>query len=226
MRILRVPVFMLVLALLLVGGCAPARSGTSLMPSPSLEGWVVRGGSATYALESIDGTPTIVGTTATDSPNTFLCTTRTYADFDLTLEFRTHDDLNSGVQFRSLSLPDYQNGRVHGYQCEIDPTPRAWTGGIYDEGRRGWITDLSTNPEARAAFRKGAWNSMRIRAVGDELSTWINGVACVQGFRDAMTREGFIGLQVHGVGSRKDPLRSMWRRIEIVELAPTTSEPR
>jgi hypothetical protein len=228
MPILRVPIILLVLALAAFAsppGCAPARSWTSLMPSASLDGWVVRGGAATYALETIDGLPTIVGTTAPDSPNTFLCTSRAYADFELTLEFRTHPELNSGVQFRSLSLSDYKDGRVHGYQCEIDPTPRAWTGGIYDEGRRGWLADLSNNPEARAAFRQGAWNTMRIRAAGDELTTWINGVPCVQDFRDAMTREGFIALQVHGVGPRKDPLTSMWRRIEIVEIL-SSPEPR
>jgi hypothetical protein len=224
MRVLAVVVMMIVLALVF-GGCAVSRSRTSLMPDASLSGWVKRGGDATYTLQTVEGVPTVVGTSAPDTPNTFLCTTRVYADFELALEFRTHDDLNSGVQFRSLSLPEYKDGRVHGYQCEIDPTPRAWTGGIYDEGRRGWLADLSDNPEARAAYRKGAWNTMRVRAVGDEISTWINGVACVQGFRDGMTREGFIALQVHGVGPRKDPLTSMWRRIEIVDLAAST-EPR
>jgi hypothetical protein len=224
MSFLRVVGIMIVFAQIL-GGCAVSPSRTSLMPDTSLAGWVKRGGDATYALQTVEGVPTIVGTSAPDTPNTFLCTTRVYADFELTLEFRTHDDLNSGVQFRSLSLPEYKDGRVHGYQCEIDPTPRAWTGGIYDEGRRGWLADLSDRPEARAAYRKGAWNTMRVRAVGDEISTWINGVACVEGFRDGMTREGFIALQVHGVGPRKAPLTSMWRRIEIVALAAST-EPR
>ena len=73
-------------------------------------------------------------------PNSFMATEQTYGDFILEFEVKCHPDLNSGVQFRSESKPDYNNGRVHGYQCEIDPSDRAWSGGLYDEARRvGWL---------------------------------------------------------------------------------------
>jgi sugar lactone lactonase YvrE len=100
---------------------------------------------------------------------------------------------------------------------EIDPSDRGWSGGIYDEGRRGWLQPLSLNTAARYAFRQGNWNQLRILAVGNSIKTWINGVPAAD-LTDSMTGEGFIGLQVHGVGPRQDPLRVRWRNIRIKEL--------
>jgi hypothetical protein len=77
--------------------------------------------------EVIDGM--IVGTTVANTPNSFLATEETYSDFILELEMLLEDDFNSGIQFRSESRPDYMNGRVHGYQCEVDPSDRAWSAG-------------------------------------------------------------------------------------------------
>lgn len=82
--------------------------------------------------------------------------------------------MNSGIQIRSNSLPQYQNGRVHGYQVEIDPSDRAWSGGIYDEGRRGWLYSLENDSEAQKAFRQNEWNHYRIEAIGDTIKTWVN----------------------------------------------------
>lgn len=84
-------------------------------------------------------------------------------------------------------------GRVHGYQFEIDPSKRAWSGGIYDEARRNWIYSLNWNPSARTAFKNNAWNKARIEAIGNSIRTWINGVACAN-IWDDMTPVGFIAL--------------------------------
>ncbi len=184
-----------------------------LFDGKTLDGWERRGGAAEYRVE--DGA--IVGQTRPNTPNTFLCTTRTFDDFVLELEFKIDDDLNSGVQIRSNSDPAYQNGRVHGYQVEIDPSARAWTAGIYDEGRRGWLQDLSHNERARKAFRHGQWNRLRIVCEGSLIRTYLNGVPAAV-LEDDMTRRGFIGLQVHGVGAREDPLEVRWRDIRIREL--------
>jgi hypothetical protein len=122
------------------------------------------------------------------------------------------------VQIRSNSLPSYRNGVVHGYQVEIDPSPRGFSGGIYDESRRGrFLQDLSNNEPARKAFKPNQWNKFRIEAVGDSIKTWINGVPAVD-LVDSMTQTGFIGLQVHGVGSRTEPLEVRWRNIRIQDL--------
>jgi len=64
-----------------------------------------------------------------NTPNTFLCTKENYDDFILTFEGILEEETNSGVMFRAQSKPDYQDGRVHGYQMEMDPSKRKWTGG-------------------------------------------------------------------------------------------------
>ena len=103
-----------------------------LFDGKTLDGWTQRGGKAVYAVED----SAIVGSSVPHTSNSFLCTDKHYGDFELELDFRVDSSLNSGVQIRSNSLPDYKNGQVHGYQVEIDPSSRAWSGGIYDEGRR------------------------------------------------------------------------------------------
>jgi len=183
-----------------------------LFDGKSLDGWIQRGGTATY--EIVDGT--IVGTSRPNTPNSFLCTAETYGDFELTLEFNVDDGLNSGVQVRSQSRPDYQNGRVHGYQVEIDSSERGWTGGIYDEGRRGWLTDLAAKPGARVAIRPSEWNRMRVRAEGPHLQTWINDTP-VADLTDDMDPRGFMALQVHSV-DQEAPLRVRWRNIRLKPL--------
>ena len=94
-----------------------------------------------------------------------------------------------------------------------------WTGGIYDEARRGWLADLSDNKPARDAFKPGKRNHFRIQAKGDEIKTWINGVHAVT-LNDSIDDSGFIGLQVHG--QNKDKGRAgkqvRWRNIRIKEL--------
>jgi sugar phosphate isomerase/epimerase len=189
---------------------------TSLFDGKTLQGWVQRGGAARYEVKN----GAIVGTTVPNTKNTFLCTERSYGDFVLELEFKVDPELNSGVQIRGQSRPDYQDGRVHGYQVEIDPDVergRLWTGGLYDEGRRGWLADLSANEAARKAFKPGAWNRMRVSAIGDSIKTWINDVPAAD-LVDAKDLEGFIALQVHQVGKRVEPLTVAWRKIRIQEL--------
>jgi hypothetical protein len=206
----------LVTALLLAACCTAADDGGKFVPlfdGKSLEGWHQLGGKAEYRVE--DGM--IVGSSVPNTPNSFLCTEKTYGNFILELEFKVDAGLNSGVQIRSNSLPDYHSGQVHGYQVEIDPSARAWSAGIYDEGRRGWLFDLKENEPARKAFQPEAWNKFRIEAIGDSIKTWINGVPAAD-LVDSMTQTGFVGLQVHGVDDRTEPLRVRWRNIRIRDL--------
>jgi hypothetical protein len=190
-----------------------ARAPRSIFDGKSLSGWVQKGGGAAYTVEG----GCIVGSTRPQQPNSFLCTVAQYSDFILELDFQVDPLLNSGVQIRSESRPDYKDGVVHGYQIEIDPSDRAWTAGIYDESRRGWLVNLEHNPLARASFKQGQWNHLRISAKGDHLQSWLNGVPAAD-LHDTMTTTGFIGLQVHGVGDRKDELRIRWRNIELTCL--------
>ena len=205
--------------LLLAPQAAGEEGWKELFNGRDFEGWVQRGGNARY--EARDGA--IVGITVKGGPNSFLCTEREYHDFVLELEFKVHPGLNSGIQIRSQSRPGFRNGAVHGYQVEIDPSARAWSGGIYDESRRGWIGDLSDNEPARKAFRQNEWNHYRIEAVGDRIRTWVNGVPAAD-LRDSLTLGGFIALQVHGTG-REEPMEIHWRDIRIRELGRHRWEP-
>jgi hypothetical protein len=188
-----------------------------LFEGKTLDGWTRRGGQAEYRVE--DGC--IVGRTVPRTPNTFLCTDKHYGDFLLEYEFKVDERLNSGVQIRSNSLESYRNGRVHGYQVEIDPDVkrgRLWTAGIYDEARRGWLDDLADNEAARKAFRPDEWNHVRVEAVGDSIRTWLNRVPAAD-LVDSETLSGFIGLQVHGIGDRQDgPFEVRWRNLRIKDL--------
>lgn len=183
-----------------------------LFDGETLNGWTQRNGKAMYTVE--DGV--IVGTTVFGEPNSFLCTDTIYGDFILEFEFKVHPQMNSGVQIRSNSYKKYKNFRVHGYQVEIDPSDRAWTGGIYDEARRGWLYDLEDKPEAQKAFKQNEWNHVRVEAREESIKTWVNGVP-VADLKDFMTARGFIALQVHGTKD-KEPHQVRWRNIRIQDL--------
>ncbi len=198
-----------------------------------LSGWVQRGGKAKYTIEG----DTIVGTAVAGTPNSFLCTDRNYENFVLELDFKVDDGLNSGIQIRSECYDEdrvekvktkegktvekkFPAGRVHGYQVEIDASPRSWSGGIYDEARRGWLDDLSADEDsaAREAFKSGEWNHYRIEARGPSLKVTLNGVPAGQ-VEDDLTPTGFIALQVHAIGNKKEAGKQIrWRNITIEEL--------
>ncbi len=226
-----------VVAFLLVTGCVSRQASqdnwVDLFDGETLNGWVQRGGQARYSVA--DGI--IVGETVLDTPNSFMCTEKDYGDFILEVDFIVNGQLNSGIQIRSEGRSDYKDGRVHGYQVEIDPSlkpytktpknlladgseatadePRSWSGGIYDEGRRGWLNNLTKNEPARRAFKRGGWNHYRIEAIGGSIKTWVNGVPAAD-LPDDMTPKGFIALQVHG--SKTAGLKVKWRNIRIQVL--------
>tara|TARA_R110002096_G_scaffold332070_1_gene526111 strand:- start:2912 stop:4279 length:1368 start_codon:yes stop_codon:yes gene_type:complete len=184
----------------------------SLIEGNTLNGWTVKGGNATYDVE--DGV--ITGTTVKNTPNTFLTTNEYYDNFILELDFMVDSTMNSGIQIRSNSFPHYQNGRVHGYQIEIDPSKRAWSAGVYDEARRGWLNPLDENPEAQKAFKQNDWNHYRIEAIGDTIKTWINDVPASY-LIDDKTASGFIGLQVHSIhGEQKEGTTISWKNVKIL----------
>jgi Domain of Unknown Function (DUF1080) len=184
---------------------------TNLFDGKTLKGWKQLNGKAKYEVRN----GMIIGTTVADTPNSFLATEKEYGDFILELDLKVADAMNSGVQFRSLSKPDFKEGKVHGYQMEVDPTDRAWSGGIYDEGRRDWLYIPNINPDGKKAFKKGDWNKYRIEAIGSTIRTWINGIP-VANLIDDMTAAGFIALQVHSIYADMKPgMQIMWKNIRI-----------
>jgi hypothetical protein len=207
----------------LLGATQSSSSWTSLFNGKDLAGWKVLNGKAKYSIENGE----IVGTTVMNEPNSFLATEKEYGDFILEFEFLVDSSMNSGVQFRSASTEDYQHGRVHGYQYEIDPSQRKWTGGLYDEGGRDWLYPLDLNPSAKTAFRQGSWNKARVECLGTSIRTWVNGVPAAH-IIDDLRPKGFIALQVHAINRKEEEGKKIrWRhlRIQTGKLRPEIYNP-
>lgn len=168
-------------------------------------------GDAKYEIKNNE----LIGTSKMGTPNSFMATKNEYGDFILEFDVFVENGLNSGVQFRSLSTPEYMNGRVHGYQCEIETSSRKWAGGVYDEARNGWLYPLSRNPKGRKAFVPGQWNHYRIEAIGQNIRTWINDVQCAN-LVDDTTAKGFIAFQVHSIRDESLEGKTVrWKNIKI-----------
>jgi hypothetical protein len=208
----------LIIAIVLIGTLSSQGYGQwEKLVRKDLSNWTQLNGKAPYTLRK----GVITGTTVTGSPNSFLCSNVNYGNFILEYDFKVDTSMNSGVQIRSESKADYRNGVVHGYQIEIDPSSRAWTGGIYDESRRGWLYTLESNPEAKKAFKNNEWNHVRVEAIGNNIRTWVNGIPCAD-IMDDTTPSGFIALQVHGIGrdSTKSGEKISWKNIRIISKDP------
>lgn len=199
---------------------ATAQSGngwTNLFDGKTLDGWKKITGTAEYKIE--DGA--IVGITVPKSPNTFLVTEKEYGDFVLELEVKIEDTTsNSGIQFRSHYNPEMSNGkdgkgRVYGYQFELDPSSRRWTGGVYDEARREWLYPLSLNPAGQDAFKMGQYNKVRVECIGNNIKTWVNDKPAAY-VVDTVDRSGFIALQVHAINKADlEGKKIYWRNIRV-----------
>ena len=195
---------------------AGAPAWTPLFDGKSLRGWKQCNGSASYKV----GKGVIVGTTAEGSPNSFLCTEKSYGDFVLEFEVQVDSRLNSGVQIRS-----HQNaeGRVYGYQVEIASEKSGVAGGIYDEARRGWLANIALDPAASKAFKDNQWNKYRVEAMGDHMKVTVNGVAAAD-LVDSVDLDGFIALQVHSFQG-DSPAQVRWRNLRIQDLGKHTWQP-
>jgi hypothetical protein len=172
-----------------------ADSWQNLFDGKTLTGWKRLAGTAEYSVEN----GAIVGKAVLNSGNTFLVTEKEYGDFVLELDVKLDSPLsNSGVQTRSHFNSPAQPGKVYGRQVELDPSARSWSGGIYDEARREWLYPLDLHPQAKTAFKVGAYNHVKVECLGNEMKTWINDVP-VAYVVDPVDPTGFIGLQVHGI---------------------------
>jgi hypothetical protein len=211
---------------------ASAGETIELFNGKDLAGWTKRGGNATYQVENGE----IVGSSAPNTTNTFLCTDKEFKDFELELDFKIdpRDNLaNSGVQLRSHSRPEGDQERVYGYQVEIDTKKdRPWTGGIYFEGgskdekggwiRKGeWLNDLTKNEAAQKERHLGEWNHLKIVFKDHRIQTWLNGVPAAdytEKDEKAFSPKGFIALQVHAVGKLTEPREVRFKNLKLTEL--------
>lgn len=203
-------------SLLLSTFCFSQNGFTSLFDGKTLNGWKRIVGSGNYTVEN----GMITGTTVAGSPNTFLATEKEYGDFILELDVKVDDTAsNSGVQIRSHydanEINGSNKGRVFGYQVEEDASSRAWSGGIYEEARRGWLYPVTLNPSAQNLFKAGEWNHYTIECIGNTIKTWINNTP-VAYLIDNASAKGFIALQVHAVSDASMAGKKMyWKNIRI-----------
>lgn len=199
---------------------ANAQSGwTNLFDGKTLNGWKKLAGTADFTVDK----GCIVGSTTLNSGNTFLVTDKEFGDFVLEMDVKIDDtSANSGIQLRSHFNADGHEGKglVYGYQFEIDPSSRKWSGGIYDEGRRDWLYPASLNAKSQSAFKVGKYNHLKVECTGHEIKTWINNIA-VAYVVDTMDDRGFIGLQVHGIGENS---KLVGQKIYFKNIRIKTSE--
>ncbi len=247
-----IPCLLLTAALALnLGSRASAQEDgwINLFNGTNLDGWAQHSGKAKYYVE--DGC--LVGESVLGTGNSFLCTTNSYGDYEFEADFQCDPLLNSGIQFRTDIFPEARvlhiNGkdikvaadRVHGYQYEIDMDAergRMWTGGIYDEARRGWLFPSDGNggsikgPQSKAfseqgnqVSKNGGWNHIRLVCQGDLIQTWLNGEPRAT-LVDHLTPRGIIGLQVHGIGkdAAKGGLHVRFRNLRLRELNNVITE--
>lgn len=201
---------------------AQSNGWKNLFDGKTLNGWKKLAGNANYNVEN----GMIVGTTVLHSGNTFLATEKEYSDFILELDIKIESlKGNSGVQTRSHYDANGHNGKglVYGRQVEVDPSPRKWSGGIYDEGRRGWLYPLTLNTNAQNAFKNGEFNHYKIECIGNEIKTWLNGIP-VAYLVDTLDEKGFIALQVHAIGSPDEVNKKVYFKnihIKTTDLKPS-----
>jgi len=232
------PVFITMLLLVVIGtGCRGKKTQEDqwqdLFDGKTLNGWKILGGQADYSVED----EMIVCNTELDIGGGYLVTEKSYDDFILELDVKIDTSLNSGIQCRSkiwekdtvttylagdeagtIRQRKWDSGYVWGYQVEIDPSSRAWSGGLYEPGNRGWIVTLKDNEEARGAFNPADWNHFRILMDGSRIQIWVNGITTLD-TTDDMSSSGFIGLQFHQANRQwQVGKKSYFRNIKIKEL--------
>jgi len=180
-----------------------------LFDGKTMDGW--EGNLEWFRIE--DGA-IVAGTLQKKIPhNEFLCTKRTYGDFELKLEakLRGQGD-NAGIQFRTVRIPN--KTEVSGYQCDMG---RAWNrnvwGCLYDESRRNKMLAETSDDKLKSWVKTGDWNEMMIRAVGNRIELFLNGQPTVTYMEQdvAIAKSGVIGLQIHS----GPPTEALYRNLRI-----------
>jgi len=178
-------------------------NGKSIFNGKNLDGWIVHGTEKWYVEDGL-----LICASGPDKKYGYLSTEKNYDDFELTLEFLQEADGNSGVFFRST----FEGTKVSGWQVEVAP-PNHDTGGIYESYGRGWLVQIPDEKEN--ILKMGEWNTMKIKAVGGHVTTWLNGQQMVDITDDKIAEgKGAIALQIHAGGG----IKVSWRNLKIKEL--------
>ena len=198
----KIPVhFLFSLAIWLTLSSVAAQS--SLFNGKNISGWQIHGTEKWYVENG-----ELICESGPDKEYGYLSTLKSYKDFVLKLEFKQEANGNSGVFFRSTV-----NGTIiKGWQVEVAPTGQH-TGGIYESYGRGWL--IKPVPEKEKYLKMGEWNNLKIKVIGDKVTTFLNGHEMIQLQDDKIAAgEGGIALQIHSGGG----IKVRWRNLKIREL--------
>ncbi len=179
------------------------REVVELFNGENLDGWINYGTEKWYVEDGL-----LICESGDDRQYGYLATDMYYKDFDLSVDFRQVSDGNSGIFFRST----VDGTRVSGWQVEVAPKGND-TGGIYESYGRGWLNQI---PEEKEEYLlEGEWNTMRIRVVGSEVTTWLNGNEMTHLDDDLIGRaNGRIALQIHDGGG----IKVQWKNLLLKPL--------
>ena len=182
---------------------ATAQNKVSIFNGKDLSGWKINGTEKWYVENG-----NLVCESGPDKQYGYLSTNKTYKNFELTLEFKQEANGNSGVFFRS----SIDGVKISGWQCEVAPINHH-TGGIYESYGRGWLIQPDSTKEKY--LKTGKWNTLKLRVVGDEVTSWLNGHIMINMKDEKIgAGNGFIALQIHDGGG----IKVRWKKIMIKEL--------
>ncbi|HTN05938.1 DUF1080 domain-containing protein [Agriterribacter sp.] len=180
-----------------------AQKAVSIFNGKDLSGWTINGTEKWYVEKG-----ELICESGPDKAYGYLSTDKNYKNFDLTLQFKQEAEGNSGIFFRST----IDGVKISGWQAEVAP-PGSNTGGIYESYGRGWL--IKPEAEKDKFLKYGKWNTYRLRVVGDEVTTWVNGHEMITLKDEKIGKgEGFIALQIHDGGG----IKVRWKNIKIKEL--------
>lgn len=175
----------------------------SLFNGKNLDGWTVHGTESWYVEDGL-----LVCESGPDKAYGYLSTDKYYDDFELTLEFKQEANGNSGVFIRST----VEGTKVSGWQVEVAP-PGSDTGGVYESYGRGWL--IKPDKSKDSALKMGEWNEMKIRVVGDKITTWLNGTPMIELEDEKIGNgKGSVALQIHDGGG----IKVRWRNLMLTSL--------
>jgi len=195
---------LLIYSFILSGQSLFAQKPVDLFNGKDLNGWTINGTEKWY----VDSNRELVCESGPDKQYGYLSTNKHYKNFILTLQFKQEANGNSGVFFRS----SIEGVKISGWQVEVVPI-NLHTGGIYESYGRGWL--IQPKPEDEAQLKPGEWNTMKIKVLNDEVTTWLNDHQMVYLKDERIGQgEGFIALQIHDGGG----IKVRWKNIRIQEL--------
>ena len=176
---------------------------TNLFNGKDLSGWTIHGTELWFVENGL-----LVCESGPEEKYGYLSTEKFYDDFILTLELKQEANGNSGVFFRST----LEGTKISGWQVEVAP-PGNDSGGVYESYGRGWL--IKPDPEKDKALKMGDWNRMKIKVVGDKVTTWLNGTQMVSFTDEKIGRgKGSIALQIHDGGG----IKVRWRNLKVKPL--------